>query len=286
MAAIVENSQDGFVRRVREKLQLFPNIFDSVMGSPYTIAVGDTYFSVNDYTNYKVGDFIEIEDEILKVSSTVDGGAVPDKVYAERGARMTEAAAHAAGKEIKVCGLLWTDVEIKKLINDAIIALRPEISYTAIDESLTTLESTREYTIPAAISEVSWVETERSTGVFLRERRARIRGNKLTFDYQPDVGDTIRLIGWRYQDPFSVTVTELSLGQEFWEMIIQYATALAMESTLTNRARFTEYSASLNPRASTTDEITRTVYYFKNQFRISKNEKAPRKCGYSHRPHK
>jgi len=282
--ATEENSQLGFVRRVREKLNIFP-VLDELKT---TLIPTDTYICVVEKNNFKIGDYLGIEDmtEIMKVLSTEEQASPGDKIYVERGAKMTEAGGIPSGKIISNYGQLWTDMELKKLINDGIVALRPEISYAGIDESLITLEATREYTIPATLSEVSWVELERDTNVFLRERRARIRGSKLTFDYLPKIGQTIRLIGWKYQEPFSGSVTELTLTQDFWELIIQYATAKAMESTLTNRSRFTEYSASLNPRASTSDEITRTVYYFLNQFRIAKNEKAPRKCGYSYRPHK
>ena len=280
--ATEENSQLGFVRRVREKLHSFPGI--NILSASIDAVVNT--MRVGKDREYKIGDYIEMDDEILSVVTHDDSEALYDELTVRRGEKMTDAAAHANPAEVRNCGQLWTNHELKKLINDAIIALQPEISYAGIDESLTTLEATREYTIPDALSEVSWVELERDTNVFLRERRARIRGSKLTFDYLPKIGQTIRLIGWKYQVPFSGSVTELTLGQGFYEMIIQYATANALESTLTNRSRFTEYSASLNPRASTSDEITRTVYYFKNQFRIAKNEKAPRKCGYSYRPHK
>ena len=280
--ATEENSQLGFVRRVREKLNSFPVINTLYANMDVSVDI----VKVGKDREYKIGDYIEMDNEILKVVTHDDSGAVYDELTVRRGEKMTDAAAHTTPVEIRNCGQLWTNHELKKLINDAIIALRPEISYAGIDESLITLEATREYTIPGTLSEVSWVELERNTNVFLRERRARIRGQKLTFDYLPGTGQTIRLIGWKFQAPFSATVTELTLSQDFWELIIQYATGKAMESTLTNRSRFTEYSASLNPRASTSDEITRTAYYFQNQFRIGKNEKAPRKCGYSYRPHK
>jgi|LGVF01.2.fsa_nt_gb hypothetical protein len=280
--AIVENSWLGFVRRVREKLECYPLINSLYL----TITDSIETVQVSKGRTYKIGDYIELDDEVMKVVSIDTTNASYDEITVRRAEKMTDAATHTTPCEVRNCGNLWTHTEIKKLINDAIIALRPEICYEAIDETLTTATLTREYTIPAAISEVSWVEWEYSTSIWKRERRARVRSNKLTFDYQPTVGKTIRLVGWKYQDVFSVSVTELTLGQVFWELIIQYATANALESTLTNRARFTEYSASLNPRASTSDEITRTIYYFKNQFRIKKELKAPRKGGYSYRPKK
>lgn len=279
--AIAENSQLGFVRRIRERLQSFP-ITDALTAD---FAIDAVYFVIADKDRYKVGDLIEINDEIVQVYKTETVGA-EDRISVYRGMRLTTAAAHSSAASINICGQLWTDYELKKIVNDSIYALRPEIAYQVIDKTLTTASSKREYDLPSGITEVSWIEIEKDTGVFLRERNAYHVKDLIVFNYQPAIGKTIKLIGWKEQVPFSGSVTELTLTEEFWSLIFLYGTAKAMESLLTNRSRYTEYSASLNPRASTTDEITRVIYYFMNQFRIGKHSLAPHKVGYSHRPRK
>ena len=55
------------------------------------------------------------------------------------------------------------------------------------------------------------------------------------------------------------------------EAITYYAASNLLEQLLANRVRYVEYSAALNDRASTPDELQRQAYYFKNQAVVCKD---------------
>jgi hypothetical protein len=62
-----------------------------------------------------------------------------------------------------------------------------------------------------------------------------------------------------------VTAIDLDSAEE---CITFYAAGRCLDELLGNRSRYYEYSASLNDRASTLDELQRTAYYFFNQATI------------------
>lgn len=68
------------------------------------------------------------------------------------------------------------------------------------------------------------------------------------------------------------TIDSIQVEDDLWiEGILYWVAAEAIEEIKTTRASFTEYSAILNDRASSADELTREVFYWKNQFRIFKD---------------
>ena len=228
---------------------------------------------------FREGDDIEISSlggtEVMKVV-TVDLGN--NRLEVTRGIEGTIPIAHLTDDWMNVY-FIWSDLEINNFIATGIRSLRPGVFLDVIDTSLETISGQTQYALPLTLQTTNGrgrvkkveLETYQSSGMYTEDTRWQIEANNLIFNYEPSSCLTIKLTGWNYQDMLTDDTTDLDLDTDTTrvvEFIVNIANAEALESLLSNRVKYTKYSAIVNDRASTSDEINRAAFYFRNQAEI------------------
>lgn len=215
---------------------------------------------------------LEIDSEVMLVVNKPEDTTSIEVVRRYQG---TTAAAHAKGSEVKIHEIWgWTDVALKRDINKAILWLRPH-SWTQATGTAFTWSANYFEATPATADGISYphgnyiirlerLDTSRGVNNYLPFNSWLPSGNKLRFREATTSDLTLRPIIAKMQPTLSALTTALD-DDIFAEAIELYAAHLAFNALKTNRVRYTEYSAALNDRASTPDELIRTAFDLKNQ---------------------
>lgn len=216
---------------------------------------------------------LQIDDEVIRVRTYVAAGTSVGSVI--RGDRGSTAATHSNGATVKVFPFWgWTDFCINREIDLALDWLYPEVWYLQTVTS-TLLSGYTDFGLPSGciyptgkiVKRVEFLDTNSVYREILGWKHVNDRlilSKKTTKDYDARL--------WIQGKHARMTSDSTQLtNQDPVEAIVLRACAGLLEQLLANRVRYVEYSAALNDRASTPDELQRQAYYFKNQAVVEKD---------------
>ena len=265
--ATPENRAD-IRQRIRRKLMAFPEDVTTLNGA-LNSSTASVVLASGTYTLARM--LLEIDNEIMRVRSISSNTAT-----VLRGDQGTTAASHSNGATVQVWPFWgWSDAEVNDAINCAIDWLYPEVWYPKHKQN--TLESdAKEFGLPDGVrypdgEHIIGVEVEDDDGQFRPFHSWRHANDRLIFDRKIDVARDIRLLLLGKHARLTSDAQRL-YSSEPVDAIVEYATGRLLENLLANRTRYVEYSASLNDRASTPDELQRQIYYFYNQAVLAKDK--------------
>ena len=222
---------------------------------------------------------LEIESEVLKV---IDLPAESDTVRVMRGHMNTTAANHVINTQVRSYGRWgWTNSELNLLINDAIRWLKPAAWIDALSDTFTWSADTHVVDVPAAsgisrpdgnyIYQLEHLNSGDS--IYYPMRGWQLIGDTLHLRSNTAVGRTLRARYCQFQAALTGDTTNLD-NDDFAEAIASRTAELALISMGTNRVRYTEYSAALDDRASTADELIRMAFNLRNMAERAKEQAA------------
>lgn len=220
---------------------------------------------------------LEVDDEVMLVVS-FDTGTNTATVI--RGYQKSTAAVHSGGATVLVHPSWgWTDRQIRyQHIQRAIQWLRPASWNLAVSENFTWPQGSYDVQLPTSAfatqptgNQVYAVEVRDPQGNFKQFDGWQQIGPFLRFKEKASQAYTLHALLLAYQTMPQTLATPIQ-DDEFAEAIEFYAASLALNALKTNRVRFAEYSASLNDRASTPDELIRLAFDLKNQAVLAKEK--------------
>lgn len=245
--------------KIREILREFYDVDTVATGG---INSSSETLPVSNLTRYNVEDILQIESELLRFRAVADSESTPTTITVTRGMFESTAAAHIAGVTIKIIPEL-SDRALNTAINSAIADTFDRhggIWIETIDETLTSSQSTYEYTIPAGFTNIARIQIEDNEGVFQEIKNWELIGTKIQFQRTlPYDGTAIRLIGTSYQPLLSDDSTSFQLSDEQVEFIIWNAAWYAIQQRFAHRIKAIEYSAAVNERAGQPNEMISMV---------------------------
>lgn len=217
---------------------------------------------------------IEIEDEVMLV---VDMDVPTKTATVIRGYQGTTAAGHTAGATVSIHPIWgWTDAAITTHLRDAFIWLRPTGWTLGVSETFTWDANTYVAQLPTS-SAISYpngnhlhqIEFQDTDGNFLPTYGWQVIGPYVRFREKASVDRTLHavMLVWAR---LPTLMTDTLDDDTFFEPVVLYAANLALNELKTNRSRFVEYSAALNDRSSTPDELIRIAFDLKNQATLAK----------------
>jgi hypothetical protein len=218
---------------------------------------------------------LEIADEVMWVISY--DRATRD-IIVVRGFQGSTAAAHTVSDKTQIHPSWgWTDRVLRyKHIQDAIRWLKPAAWVIGVSETFDWPVNNLDIQVPTS-SLISYpdgnyilqMEYEDNSGRFRPFYGWQLIGPFLRFKEPGNVASRVHAIIQVFQPQLQDLTTVLN-DDDFAECIELYAASLALNTLKTNRVRFAEYSASLNDRASTPDELIRMSFDLKNQAVLAK----------------
>lgn len=272
---------------VREILREFYDLDTIATGGISSSAVT---LPVTTVTRYKIGDVLQIGSEFMKVEAIDQDNS---QLTVQRAFRGSTAAAHLAAVQIYIVPEV-TDRMLNYAINFGIANTFANrelgdmgIWFDVVDTSLTTLITTREYTIPTGFATTHFIiEVQDGNGNYLPNNAWHISGTKIVFHADfPVAGYIIRITGMGYQPQLSDDTTNFTLADEQVEVVKIDAALHILEMRLGPRIKATEYSASVNDRAGQPNDMVVVLGHLKNRFAsIRARESKPMKSTYLERP--
>jgi hypothetical protein len=260
---------------LRDKLSAWPALTTTLAGGGVTSSA--TTGTLTSGTGLEPRMLLEIESEILQVQA-YSGASISEMTRGQRG---STAAAHSAG--VAVVGYPhwgWTNAHLNRQINKAINWLGEGMVWTLSPRTNTWLGGFKEFGLPAGIVYPTgnivkkielWDEDLGEDGDWREILGWRHQGDRIILNSQLAEDMDVRLWIQQKQAELSDDTTALD-DAKFQEAIESYAVSRCLDELLANRTRFYEYSASLNDRASSPDELQRSAYYYFNQAVILRNE--------------
>ena len=219
---------------------------------------------------------LQIEDEVIRVRTyTAAGTAVASVIRGDRG---STAATHANGTAISVYPFWgWTDFDINREIDAAIDWLHPDCwVLTALTNTLlidnTDFGLPSGYTYPNGniVKRIELLDTTVTPNIYREILGWKHVGDRLILSRATEKEYTARIWAQVKYARLATDAAQLTNADPV-EAIVYYASSNLLEQLLANRVRYVEYSAALNDRASTPDELQRQAYYFKNQAVVAKD---------------
>lgn len=228
----------------------------------------------------KAGDVLEVGSEIMKVLSVSTNTCTVDRGY--RGT--TAASTIASGSTVYVHReWAWTNAELNDCINRAIDWTWPEVwwldQHNSDDEPSvvnTIAEEDITFELPTGVSHpnndiLCRFEIQGDNDTYWRLiKNYVVEGNQVILPWPSDQDYAVKLTLIARIPRMSADSDKLQVDQAAGAIIYE-TVKIAMEGLMGNRVRYTEYSASVGDRASTPDEIQRTLYHFHNQAVLEKD---------------
>ena len=209
---------------------------------------------------------IEIGSEIIRVQTFAT-----DTVSAcIRGDRGSTKAAHNSGDAISLFPFWgWTDADLNRMINKAIDWLGEGMVWTLVIKSNTFLSTFKDFAAPTGAMYpygdiVKRIEALDTDGVWKPILGWAHKGDRIIFNSNLTSDLQVRLWVQTRQARLADDQTIID-GDKCQEVLELYCAGRILEELLGNRSRYYDYSASLNDRASSADELQRVSYYFLNQ---------------------
>lgn len=262
---------------LRNTLSAFPDVVsltEAVSATDGQIALSDT----KDIEYLGIKSLIQIDNEVMKV---IDVPEEALNVRVQRGYMGTTKAAHAAGAEIKIFPSWgWTDYEfVNYLLPLAYKFLKPLFWTVVTSDTFTWTVSTLSTAVPtgSGISDPDGNVILRilfldSDGLYKEMSGWRLVGSTIFFRSAATSTLTLKCEYLKFQGALSSDSSTLD-SDDAAEPLVMYMASLAFNALKTNRARFAEYSASLNDRASTADELVRIAYDLRNQAIVARDDR-------------
>ena len=228
---------------------------------------------------------IQIDQEVIRVrikdATGVNGTAI-NVTSMIRGDRGSTAAAHLINAPVLVFPFWgWTDLDINREIDAAIDWLWPDYwILTALTNTF--LQGQTDFGLPAGcfypggniVKRVELIDPAvpvgSNTPVYKEILGWKHVGDRLILERWTRAAYTARIWIMGAQPRLADDTTQLQTSDPV-EAITYYAASNLLEQMLANRTRYVEYSAALNDRASTPDELQRNAYYFKNQAVVARD---------------
>lgn len=267
----------------KNRLQLRNLIRDNILAWPEHITAlnGDitavaTSIVVTDSTAISPRQLLEIGTETIMVRA-VDTATHTLTVL--RGYQGTTAATHSNGDTVNVFPWWgWTDSQLNALLDISFDFCWPKIWYGKYYAN-TVSDGAREFGAPDAVRfpegeqiiELEFYSTADTKWVPCY-RWAQLN-DRIKLDVAVSGDTQARMYCAGKHDKLTDDTTTL-FNDDPVPTLVAYTTKLALERLLANRTRYTEYSAALNDRASTPDELARQVYHFYNQAILARDEAA------------
>lgn len=212
---------------------------------------------------------LEVENELQRIVSIAG-----NIVTVQRADHGTAAVAHAIGKVVKVWPYWgWPDLELNQNILSAFRFLHPAVWIPRTYEN-TLLANVREFGCPPGVrfpdgEHIYGLEIRDSAGFFRPIYNWTHKGDRVKLGFATDISRTVRL--WVKGKHIELTDDGTSVeNDDIIEAVLAHATGKSLEGLLANRTRYVEYSSALNDRASTPDELQRSIFYFFNQAILAK----------------
>ena len=255
---------------VRAKLQAWPEQV-TTLAAAVTDSAGNT-ITLASASDLIPRQLLEVDSEVMRIKD-VTAAPVISVLRGDQGSNPTAHANAATIKSYPFWG--WTDFELNQLINLAIDWTFPEIWYPKWYAN-TFLANQKEFGLPAGVSypdgeQIKRVEILRADGFYKPVYNWRHEHDRIIFEHPMDQAYTARILVHGKHIRFENDSTPMHDSNAVMP-VIQYATSKALENLLGARTRFAEYSATLNDRASTPDELQRQVYFFYNQAILAKDQ--------------
>jgi hypothetical protein len=257
-------------KEIRNKLEAWPDLTTTLNGD---ITATAATLVVADADGLAARMLLEIGSEILQVVS-ISGTTIT----VTRGARGSTAATHSNGATIKAYPFWgWCDSQLNDYINSAIRWLKPEVWYGAWIEN-TLLAERLECGLPDGVrypemGHVHIVQFENDDGDWQTVYAWQVLGDRMIFEKKFSEARDMRLFVIKHHAELTSDATEIR-DNDIAGAIVAKACNEALEQFVGNRARFTEYSAALNDRASTVDELQRAAFAFFNKATLEKDRLA------------
>ncbi len=256
---------------VREHLASWPvNAFLKIPIDKRTSTLRLTSRLADEYVS--PGSLIEVGDEIMRV---VDRPDESNTIRVMRGFQNTIPVPHKMNDRVLLHSTWgWTDRTLNsRHIATATRWLRPDAWTQQVSPDFTWSSDSYFAQVPTStginnpggnkIFKMEALQAS-STTEYLPFYGWQLDGTYLRFKGKASTDTTIHAIYGR-QQPVLLSPSDILDDDDFAEAIETYAAHLALNSLKSNRVRFTEYSASLNDRASTVDELIRQSFDLKNQ---------------------
>ena len=264
---------------LRDKLSSFARLSTTLNGA---ITSSATSLILTSGTRLEDRMLLEIGSEVIEVVAFSSNTA--SEVI--RGARGSTAAAQADGASVKGFPFWgWTDAHLNRQINDAINWLSEEC-WTLVPYTNTWLSGYREFGLPTGVtyptgSIVKKIEIADSSDIYHGILGWRHIGDRIIINEKLTKDEDVRIWVQSRQATLSSDSTSLN-DDKFKEPLVLYSAARCLDELLANRSRYYEYSASLNDRASTADELQRVAYFYFNQATLIRAEMSrPGLSGYA-----
>ena len=255
---------------VRDKLSAWPELVTTVTED---VDATETAIDLTAVSGISGQWLLECESEVMTVRSIASLVAT-----VERGSRGTNAATHANATAIKAYPKWgWTDAHLNRAINKAIAWLGEGGVWTLVPRTNTFLSGYKEFGLPSGVSypngnHVKKLEVLQSDDSYKETLAWRHLGDRIIITSGALTDDIdVRMWIQQAQPQLSSDGTNLD-ADKYLEVIEMYVAGRMLEELVGNRTRYTDYSATLNDRASSLDELQRQAYFFSNQAVILRNE--------------
>lgn len=216
---------------------------------------------------------LQVNNEVMRVLDAPDDSL---NVRVLRGYMGTTKAQHAVESVVKVFPSWgWTDHEFLTYhLPVALKFIKPHFWTWTESAAFTWSGQSYTATVPAA-SGISYPDGNHLIRLLYNDGQDyrpftawRLLGNTLHFRERSGSALTLKAEYAKFQGALSAETTTLDLD-DCAEPLSLYMASLAVNALKSNRVRYAEYSASLNDRASTADELIRMGYDLRNQAIVS-----------------
>lgn len=262
--AIPENRAD-LRALIRSRLSAWADDVGALSASSITSSVANLTLAAALDISEKA--LLQIDDEVIRVRTYAAAGTAVASVI--RGDRGSTAAAHNASSVVAVYPFWgWTDFDINREIDSAMDWLWPDV-WVLKTLTNTLLSGQTDFGLPAGViypqgQIVKRLELLDSESVYREVLGWKHVGDRLILSRKTTQAWSARM--WVMGSHQRLTSDSAQMADSSpREAVVLRVCASLLEQLLANRVRYVEYSAALNDRASTPDELQRQAYYFKNQ---------------------
>ena len=262
-----ENRAD-FRRKIRSTLSSWPKDKTTLSSA---VNATTTTIPLTAVTDIVARDILQVGSEVMRAISVSTLN-----MTVMRGDRGTIAASHLINSVVTVwSNWEWTDMDLNDEIDVAFDWLFPDVWYPKY-YSNTVLAEAIEFGLPEGVrypdgEQVKRVELLSDDGVtYVPIYGWRHENDRIILEHGMDCNRTVRLTTHGKHIRLTDDETTIYDGT-ILNAIRAYVIHLCIDKLLANRSRYVEYSAALNDRAATIDELSRLSYNFYNQATLAKD---------------
>lgn len=245
-------------QRVRHVLHDYPNL-DTTDGQ---ITATATTLIVDNVARFSPGNIIQIGTEVLKVESLVVGTRT---LTIQRGYMASTAAIHTDASVVYIFNRGgFTDLELNQYINDGIDGIIPELYYIT-NQAVAAVSSTAvsidvsSYLTTAPFStrllQIWWRKASQTTDEYKPFRDWTLMKDRVYLSAPFGESVDLILVLQKYETRKTADADVFLIVDEAIEAVVLFAVAKAYRILLSDRNKFTEYSAVVDERAGSPTDI-------------------------------